>query len=169
MCLRAVPGLHVVRPADANETVGAWSHALGRRRGDGPTAIVVTRQGVPVLEETRRDVSQGAYVLWQPDGVTVADLHGILIATGSEVHIALEAARSLADKGLAVRVVSMPCCEAFEAQAQAYRDEILPPDVKRRLSVEAGVTLGWGRYAAHQHGIDRFGASVVTFCRACST
>jgi transketolase len=159
MCLRAVPGLHVVRPADANETVGAWSHALGRRRGDGPTAIVVTRQGVPVLEETRRDVSQGAYVLWQPDGVTVADLHGILIATGSEVHIALEAARSLADKGLAVRVVSMPCCEAFEAQAQAYRDEILPPDVKRRLSVEAGVTLGWGRYAAHQHGIDRFGAS----------
>jgi len=159
MSLRVMPGLHVVRPADANETVGAWSHALTRHKGDGPTAILVTRQGVPVLEQARRDVSQGAYVLWQPAGARVADLHGILIATGSEVHIALEAARQLEARGLAVRVVSMPCWEAFEAQPQAYRDEVLPPKVKRRLSVEAGVTLGWARYAEHQHGIDRFGAS----------
>jgi transketolase len=159
MSLRLIPHLHVVRPADANETIGAWLHALSRRRGDGPTAILVTRQGLPVLERSRRDVSQGAYVLWQPEGVVAEDLHGILIATGSEVSLALAAAQRLAGEGLPMRVVSMPCWEAFEAQSAAYQHEVLPPSITRRLSIEAGTTRGWARWAAHQHGHDDFGAS----------
>jgi transketolase len=159
MSLRLIPRMHVVRPADANETIGAWLHALDRKRGDGPTAILVTRQGLPVLEHSRRDVSAGAYVLWQPEGVATQDLHGILVATGSEVSLALEAARRLHTEGLAMRVVSMPCWEAFAAQDAAYRDEVLPPAIVRRLSVEAGTTHGWARWAAHQHGLDDFGAS----------
>ena len=159
MSLRLIPQLHVVRPADANETLGAWAMAMSRGRGDGPTAMLLTRQGLPVLEHTRRDISQGAYVLWEPEGVAVGDLHGILIATGSEVHIALEAAQRLAGEGMKLRVVSMPCWEAFEAQEQSYRDEVLPPAITRRLSIEAGTTMGWARWAAHQHGIDGFGAS----------
>ncbi len=159
MSLRLIPHLHVVRPADANETLGAWAHALSRKRGDGPTAILVTRQGVPVLDNGRRDISCGAYVLWDPPKVAADDLHAILVATGSEVWVALEAAQRLSGEGLAVRVVSMPCWEAFEAQDSAYRDEVLPPAITRRLSVEAGVTQGWARWAAHQQGIDDFGAS----------
>lgn len=159
MSLRLIPNLHVVRPADANETVGAWAHALRRRTGDGPTAILVTRQNLPVLAESRRDISAGAYVLWEPDGVTPADLDGILVATGSEVALAREAAVALQAKGRAVRVVSMPCWELFSSQSSAYRDEVLPPSVTRRLSIEAGVTMGWERWASAQHGIDRFGAS----------
>jgi transketolase len=159
MSLRLIPHLHVVRPADANETIGAWLHALSRKRGDGPTAILVTRQGLPVLEHARRDVSCGAYVLWQPEGVAAAELHAILIATGSEVSLALEAAKRLVAEGRPTRVVSMPCWEAFEAQSAAYRDEVLPPAITRRLSLEAGTTQGWARWAAHQHGIDDFGAS----------
>ncbi|MCH9683183.1 MAG: transketolase [Deltaproteobacteria bacterium] len=168
MSLRLIPRLHVVRPADANETIGAWAHSLQRGRGQGPTAMLVTRQGVPVLEGSRRDISCGAYVLWDPPQqisaqvatkVPVDGLHGILIATGSEVHVALEAAKRLHADGLALRVVSMPCWEAFEAQDPAYRDEVLPPSITRRLSIEAGATLGWERWAAHQHGLDDFGAS----------
>ncbi len=159
MSLRMIPHLHVVRPADANEMIGAWLHALSRRRGDGPTAILVTRQGLPVLEHGRREISQGAYVLWQPEGVATEALYGILVATGSEVSLALEAAQRLHAEGLSLRVVSMPCWEAFEAQDAAYRDEVLPSGVTRRLSIEAGTTLGWARYSAHQHGIDDFGAS----------
>lgn len=159
MSLRLIPHLHVVRPADANETIGAWLHALARRRGDGPTAILVTRQGLPVLAHGRRDISRGAYVLWQPEGVATEKLHGILVATGSEVSLALQAAERLATEGLPMRVVSMPCWEAFEAQDAAYQDEVLPPAITRRLSIEAGTTQGWARWAAHQHGIDDFGAS----------
>jgi transketolase len=159
MSLRLIPRLHVVRPADANETIGAWLHALSRKRGDGPTAILVTRQGLPVLEHGRRDVSCGAYVLWQPEGVATADLHGILVATGSEVSLALAAAQRLAAEGLPLRVVSMPCWEAFETQSEAYRSEVLPPAITRRLSIEAGITQGWARWAAHQHGLDDFGLS----------
>ena len=159
MSLRMIPRLHVVRPADANETIGAWLHALSRKRGDGPTAILVTRQGLPVLEGSRRDVSRGAYVLWQPEGVAPEQLHGILIATGSEVSLALAAAQRLHEQGLPLRVVSMPCWEAFEAQDATYRDEVLPPAITRRLSIEAGTTQGWARWAAYQHGIDDFGAS----------
>lgn len=159
MSLRMIPDLWVVRPADAKETVGAWALGLGRKLGDGPTAILVTRQGLPTLEQTRTDVSCGAYVLWEPEGTTVADLHGVLIATGSEVALAFEAAKRLHAQGKAVRVVSMPCWEAFAVQDESYRDAVLPPQVTRRLSIEAGTTLGWDRWARHQQGIDRFGAS----------
>lgn len=157
--LRIIPGLHVVRPADANETVGAWQHALSRGVGDGPTAIILTRQGLPVLETGARDVSKGGYTLWEPEGSTADKLDGVLVATGSEVALALDAAKQLAAKGKSVRVVSIPCQEAFDAQDQAYRDSVLPPDVTRRLSVEAGVPAGWARYASEHHGIDHFGAS----------
>ena len=156
MSLRMIPNLWVVRPADATETAGAWQLALQRKLGDGPTAILVTRQNLPVQETSRRDISVGAYVLWEPDD---AELHGIIVATGSEVPLALEAAKQLHERGKAVRVVSMPCWEAFEAQNAAYRDEVLPPAITRRLSLEAGTTLGWDRWAKHHYGIDTFGAS----------
>lgn len=159
MSLRLIPRLHVVRPGDANETLGAWAHAMKRGRGDGPTAILATRQNLPVLAEARRDISAGAYVLWEPPKVAAADLHAIAIATGSEVHLALEAAKRLHGEGLAVRVVSMPCWEAFEAQTAEYRDEVLPPAITRRLSIEAGTTMGWSRWASEHHGLDDFGAS----------
>jgi transketolase len=158
MSLRMIPGLHVVRPADARETAAAWRHALKRGVGDGPTAILLTRQDLPVLPETRETIDEGAYVLWDPPGEGALD--GILLATGSEVATALTAARALLqDHGRRVRVVSMPCWEAFLAQPGAYQDEVLPPAVTRRLSVEAGTTFGWSRFAAHQHGLDHYGAS----------
>ena len=158
MSLRMIPGLYVIRPADARETAAAWRLALQRKQGDGPTAILLTRQDLPVMPETREVIDQGAYVLWEPEGSGALD--GILLATGSEVATALEAARTLAgEHGRRVRVVSMPCWEAFLAQPAAYRDEVLPPAVTRRLSVEAGTTFGWSRFAAHSHGIDHYGAS----------
>jgi transketolase len=158
MSLRMIPNLHVVRPADARETTAAWRHALQRKHGDGPTAILLTRQDLPTLPETREVIDVGAYVLWQPAGDAALD--GIIIATGSEVATALEAARTLEkDHGRRVRVVSMPCWEAFLAQPEGYRDEVLPPAISRRLSVEAGTTFGWSRFAGHQHGIDHYGAS----------
>ncbi|MCB9703336.1 MAG: transketolase [Myxococcales bacterium] len=159
MALRMIPDLWVCRPGDARETAAAWRLALARQVGDGPTAILVTRQDLPILEETREDIACGAYVLWEPEGVEAAELDGILIATGSELALARAAAHSLHAKGRSVRVVSMPCWEAFEAQPAEYRDEVLPPAITRRLSVEAGTTLGWGRYASACHGIDHFGAS----------
>ena len=160
MSLRMIPNLYVVRPADARETAAAWRLALQRGPGDGPTAILLTRQDLPTMPETREAIDEGAYVLWQPKGVDTAALDGILVATGSEVAAALEAAREL-DKshGRRVRVVSMPCWEAFLAQPQSYQDEVLPPALTRRLSVEAGTTFGWSRFAAHQQGIDHYGAS----------
>jgi transketolase len=158
MSLRLIPGLFVIRPADAKETAAAWRLALQRGQGDGPTAILLTRQDLPVMPETREAIDQGAYVLWEPDGA--GDLDGILLATGSEVATALAAARTLASEhGRRVRVVSMPCWEAFLGQPTAYRDEVLPPAVTRRLSVEAGTTFGWTRFAAHSHGLDHYGAS----------
>ncbi len=158
MSLRMIPNLHVVRPADATETVAAWKHALSR--ADGPTAILVTRQGVPVLPSSRDDISRGAYPVWEPELGASDPLDGLLLATGSEVWVAIEAAQFLqADHGRRVRVVSMPCWEAFEVQDEAYRESVLPAAVDRRLSVEAGVTLGWQKYASHHIGIDRFGAS----------
>jgi transketolase len=158
MSLRMIPGLYVVRPADAKETAAAWRLALQRGPADGPTAILLTRQDLPTMEETREAIDVGAYVLWQPEGD--GNLDGMLLATGSEVALALTAAKTLlANHGRRVRVVSMPCWEAFMAQPQAYRDEVLPPGVTRRLSVEAGTTFGWSRFAAHSHGIDHYGAS----------
>ena len=160
LALRAIPGLTVIRPADANETVAAWKVALERR--NGPTLLALTRQGVPVIgerERVREGVPRGAYVLDDaPDGNP--DL--ILIATGSEVSLARGAASTLAGRGIAARVVSMPSWELFADQPQSYRDEVLPPEVTARLAIEAGTTLGWERYvgaSGEVAGIDRFGAS----------
>ena len=160
MALRAIPNLTVLRPADANETAAAWKIALERR--NGPTLLALTRQGVPVIgeqERVREGVPRGAYVLDDPPG-GAPDI--ILIATGSEVSLAREAAGALAGQGIAARVVSMPSWELFADQPQSYRDEVLPPDVSARLAIEAGTTLGWERYVGacgEVVGIDRFGAS----------
>jgi len=155
MSLRMIPNLHVVRPGDPRETVGAWKHAMTRT--DGPTAIIVTRQGLPTLTGSREDISQGAYAVWEAPGE--GDLHGIFVSTGSEVSLCVDAAVALAKESIRVRVVSMPCWRAFEDQPQTVRDDVLPPSIQRRLSVEAGTTIGWAKYASAQHGIDRFGAS----------
>jgi transketolase len=163
MSLRAMPGVNVIRPADANETVEAWRAALARR--DGPTLIVVTRQDLPIFDRgampAARELHRGAYVLSEI-GPDKAEPEVALVATGSEVAVALAAADALAAEGTRVRVVSMPCWELFEAQDQAYRDSVLPPSVTARVSVEAGITLGWERWigsAGASVGIDRFGAS----------
>ncbi len=161
--LRAMPNLVVIRPADAGETVEAWKVAV--ERTDGPTALVLTRQNVPVLDRgalgPAEGLRRGAYVLREaaggPDAVRL-----ILIATGSEVHLALGAAERLEADGVATRVVSLPSWELFEAQERSYRDEVLPPRVEARVAVEAGATFGWERYVGARGrvvGLDRFGAS----------
>ncbi|MBP2673213.1 MAG: tktA [Deltaproteobacteria bacterium] len=159
--LRAMPNLHVVRPADANETAVAWRSAL--ERANGPTLIVLTRQKIPILPPDpvlgEEGASRGAYVLAEADGGTPEVL---LLATGSEVSVALSARKLLAEEGIRARVVSMPCWERFEEQEASYRDAVLPPDVAARVSVEAGATFGWARYVGSRGasvGIDRFGAS----------
>ena len=159
MSLRAIPDLWVLRPADARETVGAWKLAM--RRTDGPTAILLTRQNLPVLAGSHERVEEGAYVVWEADGIGAGGegCDGILVASGSEVHLAVEAAQRLQEQGRLVRVVSMPSWEAFEAADAAQREKVLPPQISRRLSIEAGTTLGWDRYASQQIGIDHFGAS----------
>jgi transketolase len=158
--LRAIPQLWFVRPADAKETAGAWKVALERE--DGPVALALSRQKLPTLEETQRDgVERGAYVLWESEGANGSP-DAIVIASGSEVHLALEAARRLDEQGVHGRVVSMPCWELFEEQPADYRSEVLPPDVKARVSVEAGVELGWSRWVGDEGdsiSIERFGAS----------
>ena len=152
MSLRAIPKLRVIRPADANETAAAWQVAVNR---DGATALILTRQNVPVLNGTADGaLTKGAYTLVEPEGHP--DL--VVIGTGSEVAVCVEAAELLAADDVAVRVVSMPSWELFEEQDEAYRSSILPRDVKR-LAVEAGVSLGWERYAHASVSIDRFGAS----------
>ncbi|MEJ2207788.1 MAG: transketolase [Anaerolineae bacterium] len=154
--LRAIPNLAVIRPADARETAGAWAVALARQ--EGPTALLLSRQKLPVLAETRPEsVGRGAYVLAGDDDAQV-----ILMATGSEVSVALEARDVLAGQGISARVVSMPCWERFEAQSREYREQVLPPAVTARLAVEAGVALGWDRYVGTAGATlthDRFGAS----------
>jgi transketolase len=156
-----MPNLHVLRPADANETAAAWRMALERTAG--PTALVLTRQKLPVLPPSSvfRDdaVYRGAYVL-EDAGDGRPDV--LLIASGSEVSVALEARRLLAEEGVPARVVSMPCRERFEQQEAGYRETVLPPSVSARVSVEAGATFGWARYVGDHGasvGIDRFGAS----------
>jgi transketolase len=157
---RAIPGLVTIRPADANETVAAWRLALERR--DGPTALMLTRQKLPILAETKRDyaetVARGAYILTESSGVPTL----ILIATGSEVSLALGARDILAEKGVAVRVVSMPSWELFDAQPEEYRESVLPPQVKARLAIEAGIAMGWHKYvgsAGDVVSLEHFGAS----------
>jgi len=152
--LRAIPNLWFVRPADATETVGAWKVALERE--DGPVGLALTRQKVPTLESTTVEgVARGAYVVH--DSEDTPEL--ILIATGSEVSVAVEAAAQL---DVPTRVVSMPCWELFEQQPADYRDEVLPPDVKARLSIEAGVKLGWKQWVGDEGdsiSIEHYGAS----------
>ncbi|MXW42343.1 MAG: transketolase [Acidimicrobiia bacterium] len=152
MSLRAIPGLRVFRPADANEVVQAWHLAIDMQ---GPSAMVLTRQNVPVLVGTANGngVSRGAYALSD-----VADPDVILVGTGSEVAVCVEAAERLGAIGVAAKVVSMPCWELFEAQDDSYQVEVLNPGVPS-LSLEAGVTLGWSRWVDSAVGIDRFGAS----------
>jgi len=159
--LRAMPNLLLLRPADANETVEAWRIALQHR--SGPVGLVLTRQKLPVLDRTRlapaSGVARGAYVIADASGGSPAV---ILIATGSEVSLALAAREILAGDGIRCRVVSMPSWELFEAQPGSYRDEVLPPAVQARVSIEAGASLGWERWVGTGGaivGLDRFGAS----------
>lgn len=154
MSLRLIPGLTVLRPADANEVAAAWRVVVD---GEGPAALILSRQGTPVLDGTaeraRDGVARGGYVL-----VDVDRPAAVLVATGTEVAVAVEAAATLAGEGVPTRVVSLPSWELFEAQDEAHRSAVLPPGVPT-VSVEAGVTLGWERYADASVGIDRFGAS----------
>jgi transketolase len=139
--LRAIPNLSVVRPADANETAYAWRTILARGNGSGPVGLILTRQGVPVLEGTTYEgVGRGGYVLGD-EGGDEPDV--VLIATGSEVQLAVEARNLLADRGIVARVVSMPCVEWFESQPEEYRDSVLPPSVSARVAVEAGIAQSW--------------------------
>ena len=151
--LRAIPELRVIRPADANETAGAWRTIVD---GDGPVALLLTRQDVPVLPGTDDHVAvaRGGYVLADPEDPPDV----ILIGTGSEVSVAMDAAATLTAAGRSVRVVSMPCMEDFAAQDRAYRASVLPVNIPT-VSIEAGVTFGWDRWADRCIGIDRFGAS----------
>ena len=149
--LRAIPGLTVIRPADANETVEAWRVTL--EDVSGPALLVLTRQDLPVLEGTGEGLARGAYVLADAESPDA-----VLVATGSEVWVALAARDLLAERGIELRVVSMPSWELFAAQAASYQDEVLPASVPK-ISVEAASTFGWARWVDHAIGIDRFGAS----------
>ena len=154
MALRAMPNLHVFRPADANETVAGWKFAL--ERNHGPTGLVLSRQDLPILtKDGAPGAAQGAYVL--ADGTDA-----IILATGSEVAIAMTARDELAKQNISARVVSMPCWELFAEQTKDYQHSVLPPANKRRVSIEAGVTFGWREYVGDSGvsiGVDHYGAS----------
>jgi transketolase len=159
--LRAIPNLWFVRPGDANETAAAW--ALAVQHADGPVGLALTRQKLPTLPGTdalaREGVARGGYVLRDAQR-GAPEL--ILIGTGSELQLAFHAADVLEGEGIPTRVVSLPCWEAFDAQDQAYRDSVLPPDVRKRVSIEVGVPLGWERWVGDEGaiiGLDHFGAS----------
>jgi transketolase len=156
--LRAIPHMTLWRPCDGVETAVAWVAAIERK---GPSLVVLTRQAVPQQQRTpqqRSDVARGGYTLVDCEGVPQC----IVIATGSEVGICVDAVKAANSQGLRVRLVSMPCTEVFDAQDAAYRESVLPKAVKARLAVEAGATLGWWKYVGSEGrvlGIDRFGAS----------
>jgi transketolase len=159
--LRAIPQLTVIRPADANETTVAWRVALTQRQG--PVALVLTRQNLPIFDRAQMaaadGLERGAYILLDAENAT-PDI--ILIASGSEVALAVEARQQLAQQGVRARVVSMPSWELFEQQPQAYRETVLPPPVRQRLAIEAGVPQGWRDYVGPEGdtiGLTRFGAS----------
>jgi len=159
--LRAVPNLYVVRPADANETAAAWTFALERSKG--PTALILTRQSVPTLDRSEfapaSGLRKGAYVLAD---LGVGEPELILMASGSEVSLIMDAGRMIAAEGRTVRLVSFPCWEAFESQSPGYQKMILPPQVAARVSVEAGVQQGWSRWTGERGaaiGLERYGAS----------
>jgi len=142
--LRAIPHLSVVRPGDANETAYAWRTILARGNGSGPVGLILTRQGLPVLEGTNFEgVERGGYILGSGDGDGDDEPDVVLIATGSELQLAVEAQKLLADRDIVARVVSMPCVEWFESQSEEYRDRVLPPSVSARVAVEAGVAQCW--------------------------
>lgn len=158
--LRAMPGLSVIRPADGNETKAAWKSAMNAT--DHPTAIVLTRQGLPTLETTATDgqegLEKGAYVVSKES----ERIDAILLATGSEVSLAVEAQNTLAKDGIDVRVVSMPSWDKFEEQSNSYKNSVIPKDVKKRVSIEMGASLGWHKYVGLDGAIiaiDKFGAS----------
>ena len=160
MGLRTVPDLVTIRPADATETAEAWKVAVENRHG--PTALVLSRQGLPILDRKTLapacGLQRGGYVLWE----AASSPEVILIGTGSEVHIALQAGKLLEGEGIMARVVSLPSWELFEAQPDDYRDAVLPPDIRARVSIEAGIPLGWERYVGLDGvamGLPRFGAS----------
>ena len=156
MAMRTIPNLDVIRPGDAAETAEAWKAALTRR--DGPTALCLTRQGLEILDRNvmgdAKGLHQGAYVVSEAQG----EAQVAIVATGSEVNLAIEAQRALQAEGVAVRVVSMPSWLRFEGQDAEVQDSILPPRLPT-VSVEAGITFGWSRWADYSVGIDRFGAS----------
>ena len=159
--LRTIPNLTVIRPCDANETADAWHYAI--KSQNGPVALVLSRQAIPTLDRKvftfAKGVSKGAYIL-QDTGDEKPDV--ILIATGSEVSIALEAYERLDEKGVRARVVSMPSWELFDKQPEDYQRQVLPPEIKQRISIEAGSTQGWHRYVGDRGeviGVDHFGAS----------
>lgn len=160
LSMRAIPGLTVFRPADANETAQAWRLALDK--GDGPTLLALTRQGLPVLPGTVEGAAEGV----ARGGYVVSDCVGeprvLLLASGSEVALAVKAQTALAERGIAARVVSLPCWSLFDQQDAAYRDQVLPPGVTARLALEAGSPLGWHRYvgpAGDVLAIEGYGAS----------
>ena len=161
MNLRQVPNMTVLRPADANETLEAWRMAMTNTQG--PTALIFSRQNLPVLDRSvcaqAAGVRHGGYILWES---SVLEPNVILIATGSEVAITLEAGRKLALDGVRVRIVSMPSWKIFDQQPQEYRNKVLPPNVRARIAVEAGIKLGWEHYVGLEGkviGMDTFGAS----------
>jgi transketolase len=162
LSLRAIPGLWVIRPGDANETVEAWRVAL--QRSDGPVALLLTRQELAILDRSTElaaagELERGGYVLWSSaDGTPEL----VMMATGSELAPTLEAGRQLASEGTTVRVVSMPCVELFEAQSDEYRHGVLGSPGTPRLAVETGATAGWWKWVGDHGdvlGLDRFGAS----------
>jgi transketolase len=160
MNLRQVPNMTVIRPADANETVEAWRIAVSNM--NGPTTLVFSRQNLPVLDRSvcsaAAGLGRGGYILWE----SAPNPELILIATGSEVSLTLSAARKLTENGTKVRVVSLPSWEIFDRQPQEYRDSVLPPRITARVSVEAGIKLGWEHYVGLTGkiiGMDSFGAS----------
>ena len=156
--LRAMPGLCVIRPADANETAAAWKLAI---EGAGPTALMLTRQNLPTMDDAQAieaGTRRGGYILADAEGTPDV----VLLASGSEVEVALGARALLAAEGIGARVVSMPCWEIFDSQPEDYRRGVIPPAVRARVSVEAGVSHGWHRYTGdygEQVSIDHFGAS----------
>jgi transketolase len=159
--LRAIPNLVVLRPADANEVTEAWKVAISRRHG--PTALILTRQAVPILDRAiyapADGLHKGAYVLADM-GDSKPEL--ILMASGSEVSLITEAGVRLTSEGVNVRLVSFPSWELFESQEEAYRNQVLPPEIKTRLAVEAAVSQGWEKWVGDMGAsisVDRFGAS----------
>jgi transketolase len=157
--LRAIPNLLTFRPADANETAQAWKYALENR--DGPAALLLTRQGLTVLDQEKygsaANVNKGAYVLVNADKPDV-----LLLASGSEVGLAVEASEKLSAEGISAQVVSMPCWELFEKQSREYKDSVIPSQVKARVGIEAGVELGWSKWLGDKGvfvGMSSFGAS----------